>query len=305
MRMNRRRMMMISAAACLTGSGAAARTNRFSFRALGARAQITLPGSRAQAEAAMAACQSEVERIESLFSLWRPDSTLSRLNLEGYVSVSDPLFAELFRHARTVSALSEGGFDVTVQPLWMAQREAGDISAARRLVDWRSVKIGNGGVGFERNGMAATLNGIAQGYAADRVIGVLTRAGYRDALANLGEFRAVGSRPDGAPWRIGVSDPTTGEIAATHALKRGAIATSEPNGTLVRGAAHIFDPLLRAGPRWTSVTVLASTGWRADAVSTAVAAAPMDQADDLLARCGADAATLISLNGDLHRWSRA
>jgi thiamine biosynthesis lipoprotein len=302
MSITRRRMMMISAAACLTGSGAAARSNRFSFVALGAEAQITLPGERTRAEAAMIACRAEVDRIEALFSLWNPNSALSRLNRAGRVAVSDLQFSQLLAHAQDISARSGGGFDVTVQPLWTALRDGGDMRAARRLIDWRALKVSGGEVHFARDGMAATLNGIAQGFATDRVIEILKQAGYRGALANLGEFRAMGLRPDGTPWRIGVSDPLTGDTMATHMLHGGAIATSEPNGTMVRGNAHIFDPLLRPGPRWASVTVLAKTGWRADAVSTAVAAAPIEEADALLQRCGAEAATLIATDGEIRSW---
>jgi len=304
MTLTRRRMMTITAAACLTGSGASAKTNRFSFIALGTDAQLSLPGDPVRAEKAMRACRREVARIESLFSLWKPNSALSRLNLHGSVSVNDPRFVELISHAREISHLSGGGFDVTVQPLWTALRYERDLTGARRLVDWRALQTGGDGARFAQPGMAATFNGIAQGYAADRVIAILRDAGYAGALANIGEFHGIGTRPDGTPWQIGVSDPRSGKVVATHPLRNGAIATSEPKGTMVRGTAHIFDPLSRSGERWASVTVLAKTGWRADAVSTAVAAAPIEEAIPLLNRSGARAATLISKSGDIRHWSR-
>ena len=50
-------------------------------------------------------------------------------------------------------------------------------------------------------GMAITLNGIAQGYITDRVADLLRNEGFDQAMVDLGEWRALGSHPDGRPWR--------------------------------------------------------------------------------------------------------
>ncbi len=289
MSFSRRRFLAISAAACVVG-GPACALHRDRFTALGADAEITLPGEARLAAEAFAACRREVEAVEMAFSLWRKDSVLSRLNREGRVARPGHLFVELAKFAREIAEVSHGGFDPTVQGVW---RGGG-------VVDWRALTVSPFTARFTRQAMSATFNGIAQGYAADRVIAVLERLGYRDALANLGEFRGIGQSEDGRPWRIGVEHPLTGKIVDVidGAV---AVATSEPRATLVRGQSHIFDPLARKGERWSSVTVMADTGWRADALSTAIAAAPVSEAEELLRRGQAKGAVLIDAEGRVRR----
>ena len=101
------------------------------------------------------------------------------------------------------------------------------------------------------------------------------------------------------PWRLGVYNPLTQSIV-THFEPVGAVATSEPHGTLVAGHPHIVDPLGRTGERWVSVTVEANKAWRADSLSTAIAASPVQYTDDLLNAGGATRAWLIAASGTLH-----
>ncbi|MEM7210656.1 MAG: hypothetical protein AAF479_02005 [Pseudomonadota bacterium] len=74
--MKRRRFLSISAAFCVAGRAMAdthAQTDvRWQGRALGAEASITLRGSPDVAEAALRAAQAELEKVEGLFSLYRP-----------------------------------------------------------------------------------------------------------------------------------------------------------------------------------------------------------------------------------------
>jgi len=210
------RFLAVSAAVCVAGVPARA-LHRERFIALGAEAEISLPGDEKLAARAFAECRREIEAVEAAFSLWRKDSVLSRLNREGRVVRPGRPFVELAQYAREIADVSHGGFDPTVQGLWQGDG----------MVDWRALAVSPFGARFARKGMSATFNGVAQGYAADRVIGVLERLGYRDALANLGEFRGIGQREDGRLWRIGVENPLTGTIAEI-IEGAGAVATSEP-----------------------------------------------------------------------------
>jgi thiamine biosynthesis lipoprotein len=83
------------------------------------------------------------------------------------------------------------------------------------------------------------------------------------------------------------------------ALDGAAAATSAPGATRVgrAGRSHLFDPVGAPGPRWASVTVLAETAAQADALSTAIAAAPQGMAQALLRECGGRRALLIASDG--------
>ena len=86
-------------------------------------------------------------------------------------------------------------------------------------------------VALIRHGAAITLNGIAQGYATDRVVDMLRQAGLSTTLVNMGEIRAIGARPDGAPWRVGLADPDRpGALTETVDLVDRAVATSAGAG---------------------------------------------------------------------------
>lgn len=149
--------------------------------------------------------------------------------------------------------------------------------------------------------MAASFNGIAQGFAADRVFSVLAQYGFHNALVDIGEFVAHGTKW-GRPWHIEIREPTTGQIVTHIETTAGAIATSELNGTLIKGHQHIIDPLGRTGERWASVTVESKEAWRADALSTAIAASPLANAEHLLDAGNATRVWLINTSGKLQRW---
>lgn len=303
--MRRRRFLAIFAGGTLIASGRGREPAPLVWRgaALGAEAAITLAAADGeQARAAMRAARATIAEAEALFSLHRPDSALSRLNASGALPDAPPGLVALLEDARAVSAAADGFFDVTIQPLWTALATGGDADAARRLIDWRGLATMGGAVRFATAGMAASFNGVAQGWAADRVAAALRAHGYADALVNLGEFMGSGMRAD-APWRIGVAHPSGG-IAAEIDLANRAAATSAPRATLVGrdGVGHVFDPIGAPGPRPAQVTVLARDAARADALSTAIAAAPLGEAARLLRAGGGEEAVLIEASGAVLRF---
>lgn len=304
--LTRRRFLTIAAALCVAGPvREAGALTRVRFRAMGAEAEIALPGDPDEAQAAAAECQTLVAHVERTASLWDPESELCRLDRSGYLQAPSPEFRALWTAARRMAELTDGGFDPTVQPIWQALAEGGDPLAARSLVDWQRFSISPmHGARFARPGMGITLNGIAQGFATDLVANLLRQRGYRRLLVNVGEWRGAAG-PGGRPWRLGIAGPGSPNILGEISFREGAVATSSPRATLVGGDAHIFDPLSRPGPRWETVTVSAGNATMADGLSTAVAAAPRNEAPRLLSAGGAKEAVLIAPGGALTHWQRA
>ena len=86
-------------------------------------------------------------------------------------------------------------------------------------------------VALTRRSAGITLNGIAQGYATDCVVDMLRTAGLSTTLVNMGEIRAIGARPDGTPWRVGLADPDEpGAVTETIDLVDRAVATTAGAG---------------------------------------------------------------------------
>jgi thiamine biosynthesis lipoprotein len=254
---------------------------------------MTLYGPPALTARARARAWAEIARIESVVSLYDPASALSRLNAAGRLDAPPPEILEVLALTARLHEATGGRFDPTVQPLWLAHAQGGDTDAARALVGWDGVALGPDAVTL-RPGQALTLNGIAQGYATDRVTQVLAAEGLSHALVEIGEFRALSG-----PFRLGVEDPAFGRLGQI-TLDGTAAATSSPGAMrLPDGAPHILDP--RGGtPLWSTITVRAPTAALADALSTALCLADAATAHAILAALGPGLhATAITPGGDL------
>ena len=305
----RRRFVAIAAAAAglpfaaLRAGAETAHLHRWSGIALGAAAEIVLyDPDAARARRLIARCVEEIDRLEDVFSLYRPESAIRRLNRDGNLTAPPLELVALLAEARSFSERTEGAFDVTVQPLWrlyaahFARPDAdprgpaeAEHARAQALVDYRAVEIEPAEARFARPGMAITLNGIAQGYITDRVATLLHDAGMGDVLLDIGEVRALGRHPDGRPWRVGIrrtAEPET--VARTVTLVDRAVATSagiasvfEPSGR----HHHLFDPATgRPAQATGQVSVIAPRATMADALSTALAVSRPERAGAYAAR---------------------
>jgi thiamine biosynthesis lipoprotein len=278
MPITRRRLITISAALAVlpTAARAAATgtTRPWTGQALGARASIRLdhPDGAAIAARVMA----EIDRLEDMLSLYRPQSALSRLNRDGYLAAPPFELLDCLSLAGAVYRASGGRFDPTVQPLWALWAEAAAggtrpgvraVETVRNKTGWTKVKLDPAAITLQP-GMALTLNGIGQGYVADRVAALLEAEGLSDILIDTGELRALGGKPEGGNWPVRLE---TGERLA---LRQRALATSAPLGTTFDQAGHdghILDPAtgLPAASAWRSVSVSAPSAAIADALATA------------------------------------
>lgn len=285
MGLNRRRFIQVMASAAAAPICPALATKpgellRWDGVALGASCSITIAGGRHRdGVAALDAAIAEIDRMESIFSLYRQTSEVMRLNRTGQLEGASPDMARLLALCNHVNRITAGRFDPTVQPLWRliadtaGQADEPSIAAARALVGWAGVIVDDRSVRFARPGMAITLNGIAQGYATDRVAEVLRKAGCTSVLVDIGEIAAIGEREPGRAWRIGVAERSDGSPEAEVELTDMSIATSSPHGTVLDAAArigHIIDPTSANAPQpWRRVSVLHPSAALADGLSTA------------------------------------
>ncbi len=321
----RRVLTLLGAAAGLplvAGRAARGTLPVFEWRgqALGAEARLLLAHpDEAEARRAAGRCVAEVARLERIFSLFDPASELSRLNRDGRLAAPSHDLRILLADSQRFGELSEGAFDVTVQPLWRLYADhfarpghdpAGPserrIAAASRLVDYRKIDLAPGRIALAAPGMGITLNGIAQGYITDRAADLLRDSGFDSVLVQLGETRALGG-----PWRVGLADPrggseTTADLDLVNqavAVSSGAAARFDPAGR----HHHLFDPATGASAlRTLAVTVIAGRATAADALSTALAVAPPEAGEKLLREAGAVRALVVLPDGarrKLGNWS--
>lgn len=284
----RRRFVQISAAAlalCATSGRAAAPMAHWTGIAMGAGASMTLAGiDQSAAAPVFAAMEVEIARLESIFSLYRPDSELVRLNAAGHLTAPSADLLNVLSLSQSVWAASGRVFDPTVQPLWMAMakgEDSGTQDQARALVGWQHLRWDVGEVRLTRPGMALTFNGVAQGYITDKIAALLGAQGFGDILVDMGEIAARGHHGSGRPWRAGIAAPDGRLVRHLHLTDR-AIATSAPMGTVLDAdgrRGHILDPGRTATLVQTQLcTVSAPRAAMADALSTACCLLPAAKA---------------------------
>ncbi len=266
--LTRRRLLSIAACAALAGSARHDPAPRLTWRgvAFGGDVAITLDGPEAITRPALARARLEIEAYEARFSLFRADSDLVRLNAQGALADLDPHWHAILQLSDRLHQVTDGLFDPSIQPLWLAHATGGDTERARALVGWdRIIKPGDGQRGLRLGaGQALSFNGIAQGAATDAVRDVLHAAGMRRVLVDIGEVATLGG-----PWRLGIADPAFGQIV-TLPLADTALAVSSPGALqLDAQASHILHPRGLRHPRWSTVAVRADSAAVADGLSTA------------------------------------
>lgn len=234
-----------------------------------------------RAEDALDAAVDTIRHVEAHMSLFSPDSAISRLNRDGVLPSPHPDLVKIFQLAQSISARSEGTFDVTVQPLWVVFETARRqgilptpfaVAKARTAVGWQGLEISSQAIRLRQPDMGVTLNGIAQGYAADLVKAQLQVHGIDHALINTGEWAALGRPGPNRPWLLGIADPRQEQALITRLAMDGrSIATSSADQchfSQDQRHHHIFDPHTGySPPDIAGVTVAAPSCALADALT--------------------------------------
>ncbi len=228
--------------------------------AMGTVLEIALEGLQPQPAArALDDLYEVARRLDRLFSIYEPESDISRLNRtagQGRQRV-DSEVEEILKLSIAYSELTRGAFDVTIRPvveLWMKAADRGapptalELAAARELVGSNRISVvSGGGVSLAEEGMRLDLGGVAKGYALDRMLPLLERHGIESALLNFGQSStwAVGAPAGSAGWRLLVRGPE-GRFAGLITLRDQALSVSESQGQGVeiggRHYGHIINP---------------------------------------------------------------
>lgn len=255
--------------------------------------QIVEPPSSIDPQQLQTRVDVELELVNDLMSTYREGSELSRFNRSrstDWFPVTSAL-ASLVQDSLDMSETSDGAFDATVGPLvnlWGFGPGSGrDAIPSDALIVEAKEKVGHEKLSVRIDPPALRksepelyldLSAIAKGYGVDRIAELLDDAGITDYLVEIGgELRVRGHNGRGQPWQIAVErpDPRARKAHSVVALSGGAMATSgDYRNFFEQGGkrfSHAIDP--RTGRPVThglaSVTVVAPTAARADALATA------------------------------------
>jgi thiamine biosynthesis lipoprotein len=244
---------------------------------------------------------AEVKRIETKFSRYIDSSIVGQINAKAglaWVSCDDETRG-LLEYANTLFVHSGGLFDITsgvLRRVWDFGKSKvpseEELKQVLPLIGWNKLERLDNNVRLNKKGMQLDLGGFGKEYAVDRVATIFLENGVTSALINFGgDVRALGTKPDGDPWHIGIQDPRQlDRCFATLSLSQGALATSgdyerffELGG---QRYCHILNP--KTGmpvSYWRSVTVLAPLASASGATST-IAMLLQEQGLDYLQNSG-------------------
>ena len=288
-KVSRRKFLSISAtsiALALSPSIMNANTNQqkisWSGEALGAQSNMTLfHKSPSYAKETLNICVKEIKRLENIFSLFIPNSSISKLNKQGRLRNPPKELVEVLSFAQTISEQTNGAFGVSVQPLWLAYSKYFNkedklqkaIIKAKKLISYKNIQINNEEISFKKEHMKITLNAIAQGYITDKITNILRQKGFTNVLVDLGEFNSIGGYDKNRDWNI--STPYLKDISYLK-LNNHAMASSGGYGTKFnKRYHHLFDTSTASSANYiNSCTVKAKNAMLADAISTAVCVMP-------------------------------
>jgi thiamine biosynthesis lipoprotein len=250
----------------------------------------TPPGRADEGRRAVERARKAIEAFVDEVSSWEPDSETSRVNANAGrtpVRIGERLM-NLLLHAREISQLSGGAFDVTFSPvarIWklrpldpvIPDDEA--IARVLKLVGYKDLVLDReAGTAFlRRPGMRIDLGGIAKGSAIDVAAASLKADGFTNVLINAGgDLYAMGAKANG-PWMVGIRNPRGARHEAIGRLPLcdRAITTSGDYEKMIeidgRRYHHIINPKTgQPADRCVSVTVIAPAAEVADALSTAL-----------------------------------
>lgn len=246
---------------------------------------MTLEAYGQNADAALDEAVAEIERLDALWSIASSDGEIARLNAEKQITASADTLALLTR-AKEISAATDGLFSTTIAPLMDAWGftsgdyrvpDEAELSALLAHVDDKEIAISDSTVTIPADAKV-DLGGIAKGFTSARVMEIFRENGVENGILSLGgNVQALGTKPDGSLWRVGLQDPADERaLFATLELADKAVITSgayernfEQNGITYH---HIIDPRTGypAESGLSSVTIVSDDGTLADGLSTAL-----------------------------------
>ncbi|MAN99486.1 FAD:protein FMN transferase [uncultured Roseovarius sp.] len=270
-------LSMTAAALAVPSTALAAQSAHWQGRAMGAPARLAVAGlSPDEARPVFAALEAELERLEQIFSLFRPDSSLSWLNRSGRLVAPPSELLDVLVLSDRLYQASGGVFDPTVLPLL----EAGTSGRARAkvfgLIGWDKVNIDPREISFASEGMALTLNGVAQGYINDKIAALLRAHGLNDVMLDMGELQGIGQCSLRRPWQARIF-ATDGAYEDHITLRNRAVSTTRPFGGLRPGRCGHVVAASGQRPYHSIVTVSAPSAAVADGLSTALALIPRNK----------------------------
>lgn len=255
--------------------------------------------------------------FENIFSKTVAGSDVDLINSAAGETVEvHPETAELIACALRYSEESNGLFDITVggvSGLWDFKQgivpEQSALDKALAHVNYRAVELDGTAVRVCDPQARIDLGGIAKGYIADDIARLLRENGCESALVNLGgNTYALGTKPGGSPWHVGLQDPhaARGAVFSTvPAVDESIVASGINERSFVQNGRtyhHLLDPAtgMPADNGLASVTIVSASSLDGDACTTIAFLFGLEAGMDFIENHEGLEALFIDSNGTAH-----
>lgn len=268
------------------------------------------------AQAALQEAEECIQQVEGLWSVTDEDSEIYQANHSGGqpVTVSEET-AEIISFALEMAQRTGGALDPTIYPVltaWGFTTDSKQVPSQQQIaqlleqVGYDRIQI-NGTELTVPDGMELDLGAVGKGYTADLVTEILRRHGVSSALISLGgNIQAIGSRPDGSDWRLGIRAPWESGNLGVLTVSDAAVVTSggyenyfdDEQGNIYW---HILDPSTGypADSGLQSVTIVGREGKMCDALSTALFVMGAQSAEQYWRENGGFEMLLVTDSGEI------
>lgn len=246
---------------------------------LGTYVEVAASGD--QAERGIHAAFDSLAASHAKWSFHDPGSELSQLNAQpGHWVPLSASTLRLLRLARGMTAASGGRFNCTVGGTLVRRGQLPDHGSVPLLEcgDASDIELAAGAARLRRP-VRVTLDGIAKGYAVDLAVQALRRAGVSSGWVNAGgDLRVFGDADLPVQRR-----EASGRMTPLGHVRNAALATSQGGLPSKAFPSSVVGAVAEPTAMWT---VLARTGWRADALTKVAATASRGTRKDWVARLG-------------------
>lgn len=308
--------LMLSTA-LLTSCGtepAEKKQDKRSFFAMDTYMTLTVYGENTSA--ALDKAEEKVSELEKLWSVTDENSEIYEVNHSGGKAVSvSAETAELLGFSLDISETTGGALDCTMYPVLT---EWGFTTGNYKIPSDEKIAELLDNIGYEKiclNGLSVAvpenmqidLGALGKGYTGDILAEILKENGISSALLDLGgNIQAVGKKPDGSEWKLGLRSPFGEGTFAVLKAEDCAVVTSGGYERYFVGSDgetywHILDPETGkpAHSGLVSATIIGKEGKLCDALSTSVFVMGADKAVSLWRQRDDFEMALVSENGDI------
>lgn len=263
-------------------------------------------------------CFEKCADFEKIISKAISDSETSKINTSAgqTIEISDTE-AELIAKSLYYSNLTDGAFDITIEPLstlWNFGHDSAKVPSDNEIrhalshVNYKNVQLAGNNITLKDTDASIDLGGIAKGFIADKLKDYLISEGITSALVNLGgNVVTIGCKPGGDDFKIGITKPfSDGEYSAIVIVNDKSVVTSGvyersfyEDGKLYH---HLLDPATGypCNNGLYSVSIISDASVDGDALSTSCFILGLEKGMDLIHSLPDTEAIFIDDNNELH-----